>query len=81
MVQLRLRRFLFGLCVEKSKEICYTGRKVLKVIYDPVYDLLHINPGAAGKYGIHAVRTAIRFDINESKIENLEIGEWNKKLF
>ena len=54
---------------------------ILKVIYDPVYDLLHINPGAAGKYGIHAVRTAIRFDINESKIENLEIGEWNKKLF
>ena len=51
---------------------------ILKVIYDPVYELLHINPGAAGKYGIHTVRTAIRFDINDGNIENLEIGEWDK---
>jgi putative phosphoesterase len=51
---------------------------ILKVMYDPVYDLLHINPGAAGKYGIHAVRTAIRFDIEAGEIKNLEIGEWTK---
>ena len=68
--------------MDKHSKIFVAGHShILKVIYDPVYDLLHINPGAAGKYGIHAVRTAIRFDINESKIENLEIGEWNKKLF
>ena len=24
---------------------------ILKVAYDPVYDLLHVNPGAAGEYG------------------------------
>ena len=51
---------------------------ILKVIYDPVYDLLHINPGAAGKYGIHTLRTAIRFDIEAGEIKNLEIGEWSK---
>ena len=51
---------------------------ILKVMYDPVYNLLHINPGAAGKYGIHAVRTAIRFDIEAGEIKNLEIGEWTK---
>ena len=51
---------------------------ILKVIYDPVYDLLHINPGAAGLYGIHKVRTAIRFDIENGEIKNMEIGEWNK---
>ena len=51
---------------------------ILKVMYDPVYDLLHINPGAAGKYGVHAVRTAIRFDIEAGEIKNLEIGEWTK---
>ena len=51
---------------------------ILKVMYDPVYDLLHINPGAAGKYGIQAVRTAIRFDIEAGEIKNLEIGEWTK---
>lgn len=51
---------------------------ILKVIYDPVYDLLHINPGAAGKYGIHKVRTAVRFDIEAGEIKNMEIGEWEK---
>lgn len=29
---------------------------ILKVIYDPVYDLLHLNPGAAGCYGFHKVQ-------------------------
>lgn len=52
---------------------------ILKVIYDPVYDLLHINPGAAGNYGIHKVRTAIRFDIEAGEIKNMEIGEWERK--
>ena len=51
---------------------------ILKVIYDPIYDMLHINPGAAGIYGIHKVRTAVRFDIEEGEIRNLEIGEWDK---
>lgn len=49
---------------------------ILKVIYDPIYDLLHINPGAAGNYGAHSVRTAIRFDIERGEIKNMEIGEW-----
>lgn len=51
---------------------------ILKVIYDPVYELLHINPGAAGRYGIHKVRTAVRFDIEAGEIKNMEIGEWPK---
>jgi putative phosphoesterase len=51
---------------------------ILKVIYDPIYDLLHINPGGAGIYGIHRVRTAVRFDIEAGEIKNMEIGEWNK---
>lgn len=51
---------------------------ILKVIYDPVYDMLFLNPGAAGNYGVHKVRTALRFDIDAGKISNMEIGEWNK---
>ena len=51
---------------------------ILKVIYDPVYELLHINPGAAGKYGVQSVRTAIRLDVEAGEIKNLEIGEWPK---
>ena len=51
---------------------------ILKVMYDQVYDMLHINPGAAGNYGSHSVRTAIRFDIDNGEIKNMEIGEWQR---
>lgn len=49
---------------------------ILKVIYDPVYDLLHLNPGAAGCYGFHKVRSALRFVIDGEEIREMEIGEW-----
>jgi predicted phosphodiesterase len=51
---------------------------ILKVIYDKVYDLLHLNPGAAGCYGFHNVRTAIRFTIDGADIRDMEIGHWER---
>ena len=49
---------------------------ILRVEYDKVYDLLHINPGAAGRYGFHKVRTALRFTIDGETIKDMELGEW-----
>ena len=49
---------------------------ILKVINDLDYDLLHINPGAAGFHGFHRVRTAVRFVIEDGTMKDLEIGEW-----
>lgn len=51
---------------------------ILKVIYDPVCKLLHINPGAAGQYGFHKVRTAVRFTLDDGDIRDMEIGEWSR---
>ncbi len=48
---------------------------ILKVQFDPKLQLLHLNPGAAGKQGWHQIRTAMRFEINGDKIENLEVIE------
>jgi putative phosphoesterase len=48
---------------------------ILKVIYDKKLNLLHMNPGAAGKHGFHNVRTMLRFEINVGNISNLEIIE------
>lgn len=48
---------------------------ILKVKYDPALRLLHINPGAAGKYGFHTVRTLVRFSIHEGKFSDLEVIE------
>ena len=52
---------------------------ILKIIYDPIYNLLHINPGAAGEYGPHKVRIAVRFEIDGTEIRNMEIWEWPRK--
>ena len=50
---------------------------LLKVMYDKHYQLVHMNPGAAGKHGFHQKKTLIRFSIAEGKIispEVIEIG-------
>lgn len=52
---------------------------ILKVMFDKKFNLLHINPGAAGNHGLHKVRTMVRFEINETKIENLEVIELAKR--
>lgn len=48
---------------------------ILKVMHDKNIGCLHLNPGAAGKYGWHKVRTLLRFCISEEKILNLEVIE------
>ena len=48
---------------------------ILKVIYDQENSLLHINPGACGVHGFHAMRTAVRFEIDGAEIKNLAVIE------
>ena len=48
---------------------------ILKVQYDQKLNLLHLNPGAAGKYGFHKIRTMLRFELSDGEIRNLEIIE------
>ncbi len=66
--------------IEREKpDIVVCGHShILKVIYDKKYRHLHINPGAAGTYGFHQVRTAIRMQLRERQISDLEIGEWKR---
>jgi hypothetical protein len=52
---------------------------ILKVIWDKKLGLLHMNPGACGKYGFHAVRTMLRFVIDGEEIKDLEIVELGKR--
>ncbi|MGL5937986.1 MAG: metallophosphoesterase family protein [Phocaeicola sp.] len=48
---------------------------ILKVKYDKTLDMLHINPGAAGVYGFHKVRTLVRFSIEYGNFKDLEVIE------
>jgi len=48
---------------------------ILKVIYDQKLKLLHINPGAAGRYGMQTVSTLVRFSIQGKEINDLQVIE------
>ena len=52
---------------------------ILKVMNDKNLNLLHMNPGAAGKQGFHQVRTMLRFRIDQKEITDLEVIELGKK--
>jgi hypothetical protein len=52
---------------------------ILKIIKDRKLNLLHMNPGAAGIYGLHTVRTMVKFTIHEQKISDVMIIELGKK--
>lgn len=65
---------------EEKPQLFISGHShILKVMYDKDLEILHLNPGAAGKHGWHKMRTMLRFEINGEKIENLEVIELGLK--
>ncbi len=47
--------------------------------YDKTLGLLHINPGAAGIYGFHKVRTLVRLTIDAGDFKDLEVIELSEE--
>lgn len=61
----------------KSPKLFICGHShILKVMYDKKFNMLFINPGAAGNYGAHKVKTLIRFTIDKADITKLEVIEF-----
>lgn len=52
---------------------------ILKVMFDKKYRMLYMNPGAAGNYGFHKVKTMLRFSIEKSEIKDLEVVEFGTR--
>lgn len=48
---------------------------ILKVMPDSKHQMLHMNPGAAGRHGFHHVRTMLRFSIEKGQFKDLEAIE------
>ena len=49
---------------------------ILKIMRDKnIPNLLHINPGAAGRQGFHKVSTIVRFSVDAAKISDLQVIE------
>ena len=54
---------------------------ILKVMYDKKNNLLHMNPGAIGDYGIHKVKTILSFNIERKEIKDLKVVEFPRSKF
>lgn len=69
-----------ALILEHRPQLFISGHShILKVMFDDTQHCLHMNPGAAGKYGWHAVRILIRFAIDGNDIKDCEVIELGKK--
>ena len=67
------------LLVENGIKLFVSGHShILKVMPDHTLGLLHVNPGAAGYYGWHKVRTLVRLTLDDGNIEDLEVIELGK---
>ncbi len=66
--------------IENPPNLFVSGHShILKVQFDKKLNLLYMNPGAAGKHGIHKVRTLLRFEIDKGNIKKLEVIELEKR--
>jgi putative phosphoesterase len=64
-------------CEEGVPDLLVCGHShILQVMRDKVHaNLLMINPGAAGKYGFHHIRTLLRFELKAGAIQQMEVVE------
>ena len=51
---------------------------ILKIMPENENQLLHINPGAAGKQGWQKVNTLVKFDIDNDRLKNLSVIEFQR---
>lgn len=66
--------------IENPPDIFICGHShIAKVIYDKRNGFLYVNPGAAGYNGFHKYMTAIRFQIDGSRIHDLELIELGER--
>lgn len=65
----------------KAPDVFVCGHShMLLIKRDPNFNnMLFINPGAAGNHGFHTMKTLVRFEINRSRIEKMEVIEIGKR--
>jgi len=68
-----------ALLLQERPQLFIAGHShILKIMYDEMLQCLYINPGAAGKQGLHKVRTLVRFVIDKKNIKDCEVIELGK---
>jgi len=71
---------LLPIIIKEKPQLVICGHShILQIKYDKAMRFLFINPGAAGNYGIHKVKTVCRFIIDGKQIKDMEILELSRK--
>ncbi|OJW72187.1 MAG: YfcE family phosphodiesterase [Candidatus Amoebophilus sp. 36-38] len=68
---------------QRTPDIFVCGHShILQVMHDKLHPpVLYLNPGAAGRYGFHQIRTLLRFEIQEAKISNMQAIELGPRSY
>ena len=75
----KYEKTLIPVIKQKKPNLFVCGHShILKVMYDKKYETLHMNPGAVGNYGIHKVKTILKFKIEGKVIKDLKVIEFNR---
>ena len=66
---------------ENAPELFICGHShILSIKRDANFNnMLYLNPGAAGNEGFHKIKTLVRFEVHEKKIEKMEVIELGKR--
>lgn len=73
---------LLSIFNKKAPQLFICGHShILKVMYDRKYEMLCVNPGAAGAYGFHKVRTLMRLTLDAGMIKDAEVIELGDKKY
>ncbi len=73
----RYEQAVAEMLAREKPDIFVSGHShILKIFRDRTFGILNINPGAAGCYGFHAVRTAVRLPLAKGEVSHVEVGEW-----
>ena len=73
---------IIPLIEEAKPDLFVSGHShILKVMYDKKLQVLHMNPGAIGNYGVHKVKTILNFNIEGRKIKDLQVIEFPRNKY
>jgi|TARA_B100000767_G_scaffold24949_1_gene21940 hypothetical protein len=66
--------------IEYEPDLFICGHShILKVMYDKKLKIMHMNPGAIGDFGVHKVKTILKFSIVNKEIKDLKVIEIPRK--
>ena len=69
----RYTKTAYATIIRERPNLFISGHShILKVMPDPKFNLLHMNPGSVGKKGFHKFRTMLKFNITNGKVNNLK---------